>query len=200
MASISAQSRTGTVASLLGQPRQVPLDTRSYWRTGERPAGLLAGAWDRVRAVLLPDLDGTGPADADQCRKAEAEGRRWAVDEQLARYRAIFEGLRPRAAAGFFRIRAPALRLMIEHLHLPLCNLDWGRGCWPFFQPLITEAVGGKPHYLGEDWAFSHRLRQVGITPLADATIRLYHFGRYGFSWEEAGDHRPRNRSYRFRP
>ena len=122
-------------------------------------------AWDRVRAVLLPDLDGTGPLDAaraalanglpiitsdrgalpetlgdagtqlplpdrltaattllptgdevapwvdavirlwddpdhyaDQCRKAEAEARTWAVDEQIAQYRAIFEDLRPRAA------------------------------------------------------------------------------------------------------
>jgi len=355
-------------------------------------------AWGRVRAVLLPDLDGTAPAlaalaalanglpviasdrgalpealgdagtllplpghltaatmtpptadevapwldavtrfwddpdhYADQCRKAQVEARRWTVEEQVARYRAVVDGLRPRAAvepsppgrsksvvlvphldgvepecedglgrlerlgvrvvrrrgssqvdvvrnemasdalhdgfdsilfvdadlgfdhrdalrllarpepvvsafyakkgprelasiladgvpevllgpespgpyplkyaaAGFLRIRASALRLMIERLHLPLCNLDWGRGCWPFFQPLIAEAGGGRPHYLGEDWAFSHRLRQVGITPLADATIRLYHFGRHGFSWEEAGDHRPRHRSYRFRP
>lgn len=104
------------------------------------------------------------------------------------------------AAAGFLRIRAAALRRMIEALHLPLCNLDWGRGCWPFFQPLITDAVGGLPHYLGEDWAFSHRLRQVGITPLADASFRLWHFGRHGFSWEEAGVEPTRHRTYRFRP
>jgi len=104
------------------------------------------------------------------------------------------------AAAGFLRVRASAFRRLIAELKLPLCNLDWGRGCWPFFQPMIIEPAGGNPHYLGENWAFSHRLRQVGITPLADASIRLYHFGRHGFSWEEAGDHRPRNRSYRFRP
>ena len=104
------------------------------------------------------------------------------------------------AAAGFLRVHASAFRRLVAELELPLCNLDWGRGCWPFFQPLITEAVEGRPHYLGEDWAFSHRLRQVGITPLADASIRLYHFGRHGFSWEEAGDHRPRHRTYLFRP
>ena len=104
------------------------------------------------------------------------------------------------AASGFLRIQASALRRMIDELNLPLCNLDWGRGCWPFFQPMITEAVGGKPHYLGEDWAFSHRLHQVGITPMADASIRLYHFGRHGYSWEDAGETRPRHRSYRFRP
>ncbi len=104
------------------------------------------------------------------------------------------------AAAGFLRLRSSVLRRLIEELKLPLCNLDWGRGCWPFFQPLITEAVGGKPHYLGEDWAFSYRLRQIGVTPMADASIRLFHFGRHGFSWEDAGETRPRHRTYRFRP
>lgn len=89
---------------------------------------------------------------------------------------------------------------MIEVLHLPLCNLDWGRDCWPSFQPLITEAIGGEPHYLGEDRAFGHGLPQVGITPLADATIRLYRHGRRGFSWEDAGGDLPRHRSWRFRP
>lgn len=104
------------------------------------------------------------------------------------------------AASGFLRVRAAALRRLIDELNLPLCNLDWGRGNWPFFQPMIIDATSGKPHYLGEDWAFSHRLNQIGITPMADASIRLYHFGRHGFSWEDAGDHRPRHRSYLFRP
>lgn len=58
----------------------------------------------------------------------------------------------------------PKFASLIEVLHLPVCHLDWGQGCWPFFQPLTTEALGGKPHYLGEDWAFSHRLLQIGIS------------------------------------
>ena len=103
-------------------------------------------------------------------------------------------------AAGFLRVHSAALRQMISELHLPLCNLDWGRGCWPFFLPLIVENVSGNPHYLGEDWAFSHRLRQVGITPLADASIRLWHHGTYPYGWEDAGEDRPRHSSYRFRP
>jgi hypothetical protein len=32
---------------------------------------------------------------------------------------------------------------------------------------------------------FSHRLRQIGITPLADTSIRLEHYKRYGFSYED---------------
>ncbi len=103
------------------------------------------------------------------------------------------------AATGFLRIRSWALRRMIERLGLPLCNSKWGRGVWPFFMPMIVPHEEGLLHYLGEDWAFSHRLSQVGITPLADTSIRLWHWGRHAFGWEDAGEGRPRYRSYHFR-
>lgn len=77
------------------------------------------------------------------------------------------------AAAGFLRIRSAVLRKMIAELRLPLCNTKWGRGTWPFFQPLIVTHDDGGFHYLGEDWAFSHRLAQIGVTPMADTSIRL---------------------------
>jgi len=86
------------------------------------------------------------------------------------------------AAAGFLRIHVPVLREMIEKLELPLCNTRWGRGNWPFFQPLVVDDEGGK-HYLGEDWAFSHRLRQIGVTPMADTSIRLFHWGQFGYNF-----------------
>lgn len=106
------------------------------------------------------------------------------------------------AATGFLRIRAGVLRRMIAELRLPLCNTHWGRGVWPFFQPMIVPHGQDRWHYLGEDWAFSHRLRQMGVTPLADTSIRLWHWGRYGFSWEDAGSsvNRYRSYSYRFQP
>ena len=103
------------------------------------------------------------------------------------------------AATGFLRVKVDVLRRMIERLDLPLCNRKWGRGAWPFFQPVVVPHPEGGHHYLGEDWAFSHRLNQIGITPLADASIRLWHFGSYGFGWEDAGSERPRNAAYRFR-
>jgi hypothetical protein len=80
-----------------------------------------------------------------------------------------------------------------------LCNTHWGRGLWPFFQPLVVPQEAGKFHYLGEDWAFSYRLSQIGITPLADTSIRLWHWGRYGFTWEEAGSTAARFSSYSYR-
>jgi hypothetical protein len=100
------------------------------------------------------------------------------------------------AATGFLRVKADVLRLMIEKLKLPLCNTRWGRGVWPFFHSIITRTGENEYHYLAEDWAFSHRLGQIGITPLADTSIRLYHFGPYGYSWEDVGSERERYRTY----
>ena len=103
------------------------------------------------------------------------------------------------AATGFLRIKAEAPRRMIAELPLPLCNTKWGRGVWPFFMPMIVPHDGDRLHYLGEDWAFSHRLGRVGVTPMADTSIRLWHWGRHPFGWEDAGSDRSRYRSYNFR-
>lgn len=100
------------------------------------------------------------------------------------------------AATGFLRIRAEVLRTMIDRLGLPLCNTQWGEGSWPFFMPVIVPQPDGQFHYLGEDWAFSHRLAQIGVVPMADTSIRLFHYGPYGYSWEEVGAERPRYRTY----
>lgn len=102
------------------------------------------------------------------------------------------------AAAGFLRIRAQVLHRMISEIRLPLCNTHWGRGIWPFFQPLIVPHPTAGLHYLGEDWAFSHRLAEIGVTPLADTSIRLWHWGRYGFSWEDAGQDVSRYANYTY--
>jgi len=104
------------------------------------------------------------------------------------------------AAAGFMRIDASVLRRMVEALGLPLCNTNWGRGYWPFFQPTVVPHAAGGSHYLGEDWAFSHRLGLIGVVPLADTSIRLWHFGRHAFGWEDAGlDPPTRYRCFAFR-
>jgi hypothetical protein len=103
------------------------------------------------------------------------------------------------AAAGFLRLRADVLRRMVAELRLPLCNTHWGQGVWPFFMPMIVPHGPGKSHYLGEDWAFSYRLAQMGVVPLADTSIRLWHWGRYSFGWEDAGASVNRYRSYNYR-
>ncbi len=103
------------------------------------------------------------------------------------------------AATGFLRVRAHVLRTLIEELSLPLCNTRWGRGFWPFFLPLCVPDGSGGHHYLGEDWSFCYRLAQIGVTPMADTSIRLWHYGRYGYGWEDAGADVVRHRNYAFR-
>jgi hypothetical protein len=48
---------------------------------------------------------------------------------------------------------------------------------------------------LTEDYSFSHRLGQIGVIPLADTTIRLNHYGKYGFSYEDLNP-RPKFANY----
>lgn len=100
------------------------------------------------------------------------------------------------AATGFLRIRSEVLLKMVEELGLPLCNTKWGRGVYPFFLPMIVPHPQEGFHYLGEDWSFSRRLEQVGVTPMADTSFRLWHCGRYGYSWEDAGSDLPRYANY----
>jgi hypothetical protein len=79
---------------------------------------------------------------------------------------------------------------MIRQLELPECH--WGsiKGIYPFFLPLCVADGRGGTRYLTEDYSFSHRLSQIGITPLADTSIRLAHFKKYGFTYD---DLRPRS-------
>ena len=45
--------------------------------------------------------------------------------------------------------------------------------------------------YLTEDYSFSHRLAQIGITPMADTTIKLFHYKKYGYSYEDLKPRQP---------
>ena len=91
------------------------------------------------------------------------------------------------APTGFLRIRADVLRRMIDELKLPECH--WGsiKGIYPFFPaaPLCVSDGRGGTRYLTEDYSFSHRLSQIGITPMADTTIKLFHYKKYGFSYDD---------------
>jgi hypothetical protein len=89
------------------------------------------------------------------------------------------------ASAGFLRVRAESLSRMIDELKLPECH--WGsiKGIYPFFQPLCVADGRGGTRYLTEDYSFCHRLQQIGVTPLADTSIRLFHYGKHGFNYED---------------
>jgi hypothetical protein len=89
------------------------------------------------------------------------------------------------APTGFLRIQAEVLRRMIDELALPECH--WGsiKGIYPFFLPVCVPDGRGGTRYLTEDYSFSHRLAQLGITPMADTTIKLFHYKKYGYSYED---------------
>ncbi len=102
------------------------------------------------------------------------------------------------AATGFMHVRRSVYESVQSALSLPVCNKAFGEQIVPFFQPLIVNRDSA-PWYLGEDYAFCERVRQIGHRIMADTRIRLLHVGQYGFGWEDAGGSYTRNASYRFR-
>jgi hypothetical protein len=99
------------------------------------------------------------------------------------------------APTGFLRIRSEVLWRMIDELKLPECH--WGsiKGIYPFFLPLCVPDGRGGTRYLTEDYSFSHRLSQIGVTPMADTSIKLFHYKKYGFSYDDLSP-RPHVGSY----
>jgi hypothetical protein len=89
------------------------------------------------------------------------------------------------ASGGFLRIRRDVLERMIAELGLPECHFGATKRIYPFFLPLAVPDGRGRMRYLTEDYSFSHRLHQIGVTPMADTTIKLTHFGRYGYTYED---------------
>ena len=99
------------------------------------------------------------------------------------------------AAAGFLYAHRRVYEAIARALSV--CNESFGKPFVPYFMPMIHER-DGKPWYLGEDFAFSERVRQAGFRVHADTTIRLRHYGRYGYGWEDAGSALTRYASYIF--
>jgi hypothetical protein len=95
------------------------------------------------------------------------------------------------AATGFLLTRRSVYERVARQSELPTCNERFGRPMVPYFLPMLVEDGAGH-WYLGEDFAFSERARRAGHTLMADTTIRLFHIGRYGYSWEDAGGAVPR--------
>ncbi len=101
------------------------------------------------------------------------------------------------APGGMLLVRRRAYEMVAESCQLPHCTTNEDFGMIPFFMPLIIQE-GSHSIYLCEDFAFSRRLRDVGIDIWIDMQIRLYHLGSYPYSWEDAGKAVERYASYRF--
>jgi hypothetical protein len=102
------------------------------------------------------------------------------------------------AATGFLYTKRSVYEDVARDSKLPVCNKRFGgRGMTPYFLPMLVEDEGGH-WYLGEDFAFSERARRAGHRIQADTSIRLFHIGRYGYSWEDAGTTIPRYARFDF--
>jgi len=154
-------------------------------------------AIDAVRLLIRPERVIAGIYAKKNHRELSS---RFSPDTEEVHFGSIAIGFYPLeyAATGFLKISTGCLSEMIEKLELPLCNTQWGEGFWPFFQPVVIPSDWGF-HYLGEDWAFSHRLAAIGVTPLADTSIRLWHYGRFAFGWEDAGQDRVRYAGFKYK-
>jgi hypothetical protein len=101
------------------------------------------------------------------------------------------------SAAGFLLVRRQVYLDIQQRLALPVCNQRFGQPTIPFFQPMVVPDAAGH-WYLPEDYAFCERARQCGYKIMADTTIRLWHHGSYGYSWEDAGKDMERYETFYF--
>ena len=90
------------------------------------------------------------------------------------------------AATGFLHVRREVYAATRDELSLPVCNERFGKPTVPWFQPAVRPDGAGE-WYMAEDYAFCDRARRTGFEIWADTSIRLWHYGTYGYGWEDAG-------------
>jgi hypothetical protein len=98
---------------------------------------------------------------------------------------------------GFVSTKKQVYLQLQRQFDLPICNERFGKKLIPFFGPMVIDDGKGN-WYLAEDYAFCERARQCGIPIHADTSIRLWHIGNYGYSWEDAGSGKERFKDYTF--
>ena len=90
------------------------------------------------------------------------------------------------SATGFLHVRREVYAATRDALALPVCNERFGKPTVPWFQPAVIPSGAGD-WYLAEDYAFCDRAKRAGFRVWADTSLRLWHYGSYGYGWEDAG-------------
>lgn len=82
------------------------------------------------------------------------------------------------AATGFMYTHRSVYEKIVAYFDMKKVKI-WGGQyqVYPYFYPLI---IGDE--YIGEDFAFCHRLREAGIKLFCDTRIVLAHIGKYSYS------------------
>jgi hypothetical protein len=83
------------------------------------------------------------------------------------------------AATGFMYTHRSVYNAIVQSEKMQKVKI-WGGQyeVYPYFYPLL---INGE--YLGEDFAFCHRIRNAGIKLYSDTTIKLAHIGKYAYSF-----------------
>jgi hypothetical protein len=83
------------------------------------------------------------------------------------------------AATGFMYTHRSVYEKMAKDLNMEKVKIWGGQyNVYPYFYPILIDG-----EYLGEDFAFCHRLKQVGIKLYSDTRIKLSHIGKYSYSY-----------------
>jgi hypothetical protein len=83
------------------------------------------------------------------------------------------------AATGFMYTHRSVYEAVVRSENLKRVRIWGGKyEVYPYFLPLILDN-----EYIGEDFAFCHRVRQAGIKLFCDTRIRLAHIGKYSYSF-----------------
>lgn len=98
---------------------------------------------------------------------------------------------------GFCLIRREVFDDVRTKHSLPSCGIRTKNPFVPYFLPMVIPHtdVPEDSWYLAEDYAFCERARTAGHRVMADTRVRLFHVGRYGYSWEDAMGTRERYRN-----
>ena len=145
-------------------------------------------AIDRLRDHDLPIVGGLYPKKAQSALSIHHYADRLHVGKQGGLHEVVY------APTGFLHVRREVFEKIKSDHQLPMCNEAFGDPMVPYFMPQVIPYHDGY-WYLAEDYSFCHRVRRSGFKIFIDTSIRLWHVGRYAYSWEDAVGDRPRQDS-----
>ena len=96
------------------------------------------------------------------------------------------------ASAGFLFTRRAVYEDVQRICELPMCNQTFDDRLVPYFMPQVIHDPPDRFWYLAEDFSFSYRARKAGYKVFVDTTFRLWHIGKYAYSWEDSCGDRQR--------
>lgn len=100
------------------------------------------------------------------------------------------------SATGFMYTHRSIYETIIKYYDMKKVKI-WGGQyqVYPYFYPLLHN-----DEYLGEDFAFCHRLREAGIKLYCDTRVQLAHIGKYSYSFaflQRGVQEEPKNVNYK---